>query len=151
MQMPLLSLKNDRLPLFFESQDPEECVKTLLWITEYITKRFVIHYEVFELSPLCLGRHGCNKYFPLQAAFTITLQSSVFLIQYLDVCAKKEANEKECVLNSTRDKCSRRSACVERDVSARIVLWSFHARTHSVWINRPGHPASPKSANPKAR
>ena len=25
-------------------------VKTLLWITEYITKSFVIHYEGFELS-----------------------------------------------------------------------------------------------------
>ena len=36
--------------LYYSSRKISERCETLLWITEYITKSFVIHYEGFELT-----------------------------------------------------------------------------------------------------
>ena len=48
--MPLLSLKNDRFPLLFESEDPGEVWKLFCELQNKLPKNFVIHYEGFELS-----------------------------------------------------------------------------------------------------
>ena len=48
MQMPLLSLKNDRLPLLFESEDPEEEWKLFCELQNTLPK--ALFYEGFELS-----------------------------------------------------------------------------------------------------
>ena len=69
---------------------------------------------------LRLGRQECRSYLLLHSAFTITLGCSVFPIQSSD-CSRNEANKKEYVRNSTLGKCSRRSACVKRDASVRVI------------------------------
>ena len=50
MQMPIVEFEEWSIASIIRVGRSRRGVKTLLWITEYITKSFVIHYEGFELS-----------------------------------------------------------------------------------------------------
>ena len=53
-------------------------VKTLLWITEYITKSFVIHYEGFELSHCVYYKSADTHYYLTLTAVVTSWQSLLY-------------------------------------------------------------------------
>ena len=56
MQMPLLSLKNDRLPLLFESEDPGEVWKLFCELQNILPKLCYSLRRIWT-KPLYLGEH----------------------------------------------------------------------------------------------
>ena len=90
------------------------CTKILvLWLVESrsLFKQIIASGDKTSYcKPFGLTR--VQKLFTIVLSVRITLECSVFPIQFSDVCSKNEANKKVYVRNSTRGKCSRRSACV---------------------------------------
>ena len=83
------------------------------WVMSIILTIYSIRWQNTPLHSVWDGKSA--KIISVAFSITFALEVSVFPVKSWDVCSKNKANKKECLQNSVRDKCNKRSACFRRD------------------------------------